>query len=280
MHQHMFSWQGREIAWSRAGTGPPVVFLHGTPFSARVWWPYAEELSAHYTVYTWDLPGYGESSKHPDHPVDFAAHAQVFTALAEHWGLGAPHVVAHDFGAGVALRAHLVEGLRFSSLLLADAVAIPPSGSPFFAFVARHPEVLGELPGYIHHAVLRAYIDGASHRGISVEELAQLIAPWTGEVGQPAFYRQIAGYDEAFLAENERRIGELRIPVKVLWGANDAWLSVGAGRRLHGLIPDAQWREIPGAGHLLQHDAPVALSHEITTWLAARNNESERPSPT
>lgn len=265
------SWEGREIAWSRAGAGPPVVFLHGTPFSARVWSPYAEALSARYTVYTWDLPGYGESSKHPDHPVDFGVHARAFTALAQHWGLTAPHVVAHDFGGGVALRAHLVEGLEISSLLLLDAVAVPPSGSPFFSFVARHPELLGELPGYIHEAVLRAYIRGASHRGISAEELAQLVSPWTGTTGQPAFYRQIAGYDEAFLAENERRMGDLRIPVRVLWGTDDAWLSVEAGRKLHGLIPDAQWREVAGAGHLLQLDAPVTLSHEITTWLAAQS---------
>lgn len=267
----MLAWEGREIAWSRAGTGPPVVFLHGTPFSARVWWPYAAELSAQYTVYTWDLPGYGESSKHPEHPVDFGVHARAFTALTEHWGLRAPHVVAHDFGGGVALRAHLVEGLPLSSLLLVDAVAVPPSGSPFFRFVAHHPEVLGELPGYIHDAVLRAYITGASQRGIPTAELAELVAPWTGELGQPAFYRQIAGYDETFLAENERRIGDVQIPVRVLWGAEDAWLSIEAGRRLHSLIPNAQWREIAGAGHLVQLDAPVALSHEITTWLAAQH---------
>lgn len=274
MHQHTFSWEGREIAWSRIGTGAPVVLVHGTPFSARVWWPYAEELSARYTVYTWDLPGYGESSKHPEHPVDFGVHARAFTALVEHWGLAAPHVVAHDFGGGVALRAHLIEELPFSSLLLADAVAVPPSGSPFFQFVARHPDVLDELPGYIHEAILRAYIRGASHGDIASEELAQLVAPWTGEIGQPAFYRQIAGYDEAFLTDNERRIGDLQIPVRVLWGTEDAWLSVEAGRRLHSLIQDAQWREIAGTGHLVQIDAPVALSHEITTWLATQSNRA------
>lgn len=268
MHQHIFSWKGREIAWSRAGTGPPVVLLHGTPFSARVWSSYVEELSSCYTVYTWDLPGYGESSKHSDHPVNFGVHAQAFTALMEHWGVVRPHVVAHDFGGGVALRAHLVEQLSFSSLLLVDAVAIPPSGSPFFRFVARQPEVLGELPAYIHEAVLRAYIRSASHRGISAETLDQLVAPWTGETGQPAFYRQIAGYDETFLAENEDKIGDLRIPVRVLWGTQDAWLSVEAGRRLHSLIPNAQWRQVEDTGHLLQFDAPVALSHEISDWLA------------
>lgn len=270
-HQHTFSWQGRQIAWSRFGSGPPVVLLHGTPFSAQLWAPYAEELGSRYAVHTFDLPGYGESSQDPEHPVDLGVHARAFAALTEHWGLTAPHVVAHDLGGGVALRAHLVEGLPLSSLLLVDAVAVPPTGSPFFRLVARHPDVLAQLPGHIHEAVLGAYIRGASHRGIPDETLARLVSPWTGETGQRAFYRQVADYDEALLAENERRIGDLRMPVRVLWGREDTWMPVRAGRRLHSLIPGAEWREIAEAGHLVQLDAPVALSHEITTWLAARS---------
>ena len=45
-----FSWEGRRIAWARAGSGPPVVFCHGTPFSSRVWAPYAEALADRFTV--------------------------------------------------------------------------------------------------------------------------------------------------------------------------------------------------------------------------------------
>lgn len=251
MHDHTFAWEGREIAWSRAGSGPPVVLVHGTPFSARVWEPYAEELAARYTVHTWDLPGYGSSSQHAEHRVDFGVRAQAFAALVDHWEIEAPHVVAHDIGGGVALRTHLVEGVDFASLLLLDAVAIPPSGSPFFQFVGRHPGVLDELPAYVHDAVLRAYVGGASHRGLPADLLEDLLAPWTGEVGQPAFYRQIEHYDQDLLAENERRLGDVRIPVRVLWGAEDAWMPVDRGRRLHGLSPGAQWREIPGAGHLV-----------------------------
>ncbi|MEJ5913270.1 alpha/beta fold hydrolase [Pseudokineococcus sp. 1T1Z-3] len=70
--------------------------------------------------------------------------------------------------------------------------------------------------------------------------------------------------------ENERRLPDLRLPVRVLWGTDDAWLPLEVGARLHRLVPGAQWREADGAGQLLQVDAPVALSHELTTWLAAQ----------
>jgi pimeloyl-ACP methyl ester carboxylesterase len=84
------------------------------------------------------MPGYGESSKHPDQAVDFGAQAKAFAALLEHWELDRPQVVAHDFGGAVSLRATLAEEVAYASLLLVDVVAIPPSGSPFFQFVKRH----------------------------------------------------------------------------------------------------------------------------------------------
>ncbi|NUW37911.1 alpha/beta hydrolase [Nonomuraea sp. SMC257] len=265
-----FAWEGRRIACGRAGAGPPVVFCHGTPFSSALWQPFAEALSRDFTVHLWDMPGYGSSSQHAGHPVDFGAQADAFAALLGHWGLDRPHVIAHDFGGAVSLRTHLSLGVGYASLMLVDVVAIPPSGSPFFRFVQEHPDVLGGLPAYIHAAIVRAYIQGASHRGLRDDDLDALVRPWTGDDGQPAFYRQIAGYDERFLEENERHLGRVRIPVRILWGTRDAWIPVEVAQRLRSLIPGAELALIEDAGHLMHHDAPVPLMDEIRAWLAGR----------
>jgi pimeloyl-ACP methyl ester carboxylesterase len=242
---------------------------HGTPFSSLVWQPFADTLSRDFTVYLWDMPGYGRSSKHAGHAVDFGVQAEALTALVNHWGLQAPHVVAHDFGGAVALRAHLIHKVEYSSLMLADVVAIPPSGSPFFQFVQDNPSLLGQLPGYIHTAIVRAYIQGASHRGLRDDVITALTEPWTGDEGQPAFYKQIADYDERFLRENEENLGRIEIPVRILWGTDDAWIPVGIAHKLHGSIPDSSLSLIEGAGHLMQYDAPVPLADEIRAWLTA-----------
>src|SRR4051812_35214409 len=97
-----FEWRGRQIAWGRAGAGPAVGFCHGTPFSSVLWRPFAEAFSRAFTVYLWDMPGYGLSAKHADHPVAFGAQADAFAALLTHWGLDRPHVIAHDFGGAVS----------------------------------------------------------------------------------------------------------------------------------------------------------------------------------
>jgi len=262
-----FSWEGRRIAWTRAGSGPPVVFCHGTPFSSRVWAPYAEALADRFTVHLWDLPGYGRSSKDPEHRVAADVHAKALRALLDHWGLDRPQVVAHDLGGLVSLRAHLVEGAAYASLFLVDVVAIPPSGSPFFTFVQDNPELLAQLPAYIHEAMVRAYVGNATHRGLSPEDLEALVAPWTGPEGQAAFYRQIADYDLELLDQNESQLPRLDLPVRVLWGTDDAWIPLETGRRLAGLIAGAVMTEVPGAGHLMQYDAPVALATALGDWL-------------
>jgi pimeloyl-ACP methyl ester carboxylesterase len=236
-----FAWQGRTIACGRAGTGPAVVFCHGTPFSSTVWSRYADALSDSCTVHVWDMPGYGRSSKRPDDPVHFGAQAAAFAALIEHWELDRPHVVAHDFGGAVSIRAALIEQVAYASLLLVDVVAIPPTGSPFFRFVRDHPDTLEHLPPYIHEAIVRTYIRNASHRGLTAPDLDQLVAPWLTDDGRSAFYRQIAQYDEQYLVENERRIGELDLPVRVVWGADDGWIPIQTGRRAPSVRSTPTW---------------------------------------
>ena len=267
LDEHL-SWRGRTIAHGRAGTGPPVVFCHGTPWSSVVWSPYADALADAFTVHAWDMPGYGRSSKDPQHPVDLATQAEAFVAMLDHWGLDRPHVVAHDIGGAVSLRAALDGAASYASLLLVDVVAIPPSGSPFFRFVADNPDTLTALPPYIHEAVLRAYVRGASHRGLPEHDLAALVEPWTTDGGQPAFYRQIAQYDEDVLVRIEPRLEHLAVPVRVVWGAEDRWIPPRTGRRLAELIPGSDFVEVPGAGHLIQYDAPVALMSLVRGWLA------------
>jgi pimeloyl-ACP methyl ester carboxylesterase len=269
-----FDWQGRQIAWGQAGTGPAVVFCHGTPFSSEIWKPFAASLSRGFTVYLWDMPGYGKSSKHQGQPVGFGTQADAFAALLAHWRLDHPHVIAHDFGGAVSLRTHLVGDVGYASLMLVDVVAIPPAGSPFFRFVQDNPGLLGQLPGYIHQAIVRTYIQNASHRGLRDDTLDMLVQPWTTSEGQQAFYRQITDYDERFLRENEQRLANLAIPVRIIWGADDAWIPADLAHKLHGLIPQATLALVPGAGHLIHYDAPASLMNEIRAWLDTRASKS------
>lgn len=260
-------WKGRQVAWDRFGDGPPLILLHGTPWSSALWRPIADALSSRFTVYLWDMPGYGASSKGADHAVDLGVHGELFAHLCDVWDVRRPHVVAHDFGGAVALRARLLHRMTYASLCLVDVVALSPWGSPFFHLVKEHAEVFAQLPPAVHRGAVEAYIRGASFRGLSDEALDMLVQPWTGPDGQPAFYRQIAQADEAFTDEVEPRYGDIDEPVHIVWGVEDEWIPADRAARLQAMIPHASLAEVADAGHLIQLDAPEALTAELTRWL-------------
>ncbi len=263
-----FGWKGDRIHWTRRGAGPPVVMCHGTPWSSALWVPIADALAERFTVHLWDMRGFGASTMAADQDVSPAEQAQLFTELVKHWQLPEPpRVVAHDMGGAVALRAHLLHGLRYRSLALVDVVALAPWGSDFFRLVREEAEVFTRLPAPLHEALVRAYIAGAAHRPLPPAAHDLLTAPWLGPVGQPAFYRQIARADQRYTDAVEPLYPTIDLPVLVAWGTEDRWIPVDRAHQLARLIPGAALRLVPGAGHLVQIDAPDALTSILREWL-------------
>jgi pimeloyl-ACP methyl ester carboxylesterase len=143
-----FVFEGQVVRYGSLGQSgrPPVVLLHGTPFSSVVWRRIAPYLAEHRQVFYYDLLGYGRSEMRPDQDVSLAVQGQLFAALLDHWHLSTPDVVAHDFGGCTALRGHLLHGCAYGSLTLIDPVALAPWGSPFVRHVREHEAAFGALP--------------------------------------------------------------------------------------------------------------------------------------
>jgi pimeloyl-ACP methyl ester carboxylesterase len=253
-----FDFQGHAIAWGSIGDGPPAVLLHGTPFSSVAWRRIAPWLARERRVFYFDMLGYGLSDK-PDADVSRGVQNEIFAALYRHWGIGRPDVVAHDFGGSNALRGHLLNGLDYRSLALIDPVAISPQGSPLVQAAKRHEAVFANLPAYLHEAMLRAYIGTAVQNALREDEMRTYLAPWLGDQGQRAFWRQIAQMDDKYSLEVEWRYGEMRCPVSILWGQEDAWIPIADGRELARRMGDAPFTAVPEARHLVQEDAPEAI---------------------
>lgn len=244
-----------------------MVFCHGTPWSSAMWRPFAEALSTQFRVYLWDMPGYGQSSMETEHRVSLDVQGELLADLIGHWGLDRPHLVAHDYGGAVALRAHLLHGAPCRSLALVDVVALAPWGSEFFRLVRENAAVFAALPAAVHEGTVRAYVQGASHLGLEPRQTQMLVEPWLGSVGQAAFYRQITQADQSYTDQVQPLYGSLELPVLVIWGAEDTWIPVERAQTLVDAIPGARLELIRDAGHLIQLDAPVALATTLHHWL-------------
>lgn len=257
------------VRWTALGDPglPPVVLLHGTPWSSATWRGTARALAAEHRVHVWDMPGYGASAQYEGQDVSLAAQGRLFAQLLDHWGLERPAVVAHDFGGAVALRAHLLHGAAYERLALVDVVALAPWGSPTYRLLGGNAEVFARLPADLHRALVRTYISSVGGPGLREGVLDLLTEPWLGPEGQPAFYRQIAPNDQRWTDEIEGRYGELALPVLVCWGEDDRWIPVDRAHRLAETIPGARLHLLPGAGHLAQEDAPAELTAALGRFL-------------
>ncbi|MHA6804062.1 alpha/beta fold hydrolase [Salinifilum ghardaiensis] len=98
--------------------------------------------------------------------------------------------------------------------------------------------------------------------------LDAFLAPWRGDTGQAAFYRQYSQIKQEHTAAYEHLLGEITIPTRLIWGTEDRILPPGYARWLHDRIPHAELHWIEGAGHVLQEDAPAQLLAHLTSPFA------------
>ena len=257
---------GHTIKYGIKGVGPAVVLVHGTPWSSYNLRHLVNGLSQQYTVYFYDLLGYGQSAK-PDDNVSLGIQNQVLDHLLDEWGLNEPSIIGHDFGGSTVLRTHLLDNRQFRRIVLIDPVAISPWGSPFFNHVNTHEAAFAGVPDYIHEAIVRAYVETATFRPLEQSIADNILLPWTGIAGKPAFYRQIAQANSSFTDEVQSFYSNIAVPVLILWGQEDTWIPVEKGLELHQLIPCSLFHTVPDAGHLVIEERPEQLLNLIAPFI-------------
>lgn len=261
-----YFFEGRRVCYGVRGEGPPVVVVHGTPWSSFNLRHLIGAFSKDFTLYYYDLIGYGQSDKSPG-DVSLGVQNRVLDQLLDHWGLERPAVIGHDFGGTTVLRTHLLNKRVFDRMVLIDPVAVSPWGSPFFQHVNRYEAAFTGVPDYIHDAIVRAYVRTAAFQPIEDATLDRIVLPWTEPGGKAAFYRQIAQANARYTDEVQPYYARISRPVLILWGREDSWIPLERGELLRGMIPGARWHVIPEAGHLVIEEKPDQLVQAIRPFL-------------
>jgi len=252
-----------EVAWDVSGAGPPVVLIHGTPTWSYLWRKIAPVLARDFTVYVFDLPGYGDSPAPRDGDVSITMHAKAVVELLELWNLDSPAAAAHDIGAAALLRAHLLHGRQFGRIALLDGVVFAPWITPTTRHIQSHADVYRTMPPHIFERVTAAHLRTAVHRGFTDEAFTAYHDRWTGEAGQAAYLEKVVRFDEEHTREFEPLLATIDAPVLVVWGENDAWLDPELARRLVDSIPGAELALIEDAGHFVTEDAPAEVGRAL-----------------
>ncbi|MPZ93815.1 MAG: alpha/beta fold hydrolase [Propionibacteriales bacterium] len=280
-----------------AGSGPPVLFLHGYPQSHLIWHQVAPALATSYTVVLTDLRGYGDSSK-PDSAPDHAPYSKRAMATDQHrvmhaLGFDRYAVVGHDRGARVAHRL----ALDFPDAVLALAVLdIVPTSYAFsqvdatfglgyyhWFFLAAGNGIPERLIGHDPEFWIRAHMTGRHHGGTALDEAAidEYVRCFTDPRTIHAScedYRAAASIDLEHDAADAADGRKLTCPTLLLWGAH------GFVGRNYDVM--SAWRDyattIEGeplpCDHYVPEEAPTETTSRLTSFLDKHVRRSEATS--
>ncbi|KAE8396017.1 alpha/beta hydrolase [Aspergillus alliaceus] len=263
------------ITYGIHGTGQPVVLLHGTPSSSLLWRNVVPRLTeAGFKVHVFDLLGYGLSERPWDPNVDTSMSGQVpiLEGLLAHWGLGTFHLVAHDIGGGIAQRFGIFYPHRLRSLTLIDVVSFDSYPSKRTREQMKNGlQQLIDASDPDHRAHFREWLLDSVHdkQKFADGSLETFLEYISGPIGQGSlFQHQVRHYDPVHTMEIADRLHELgKIPVKIIWGADDAWQVVDWAYKLNKAIPGSDLEILESCGHFSPEDQPEKLSQIILSFL-------------
>ncbi len=258
--------EGTRIRYVEAGSGPPVVFLHGFGASIYAWRLVLDSVArAGHRVIAFDNRGFGFSGR----PVTGYAnrdYVRLLSALLDSLGVGEAVLVGHSMGGQIAAEFALAHPQRVRGLAL-----LAPSGFgmrfPWLLQVARWP-IAGPLASglrgrWVTGLILRSTF--ANPGTVTEADVDQYYAP----VAQPDYGRALRGVLRSFRFDAlEGRADSLRAPTLLVWGGQDRIVPVELGHRFAMSLERVAFVVLPLAGHELAEEAPERVVELLLGFLS------------
>ena len=273
------AWQvelhGHRVIYRVAGSGPPVVLIHGMVNTSRHWESVALRLAEDYTVIAPDLIGHGDSAT-PRGDYSLGAHAAVIRDLLAAIGIDRATIVGHSLGGGVAMQFFYQFPGRTERLVLVSSGGLGREVSPLLRTAAlpgasaalwliAHPRLVAGL----RHAGGRLRRRG-SGKGVYLEAVARALRP-LGEPGAREAFLQtlrsvidvkgqrVSARDRLYLLRN--------MPTLIVWGERDNTIPLAHGRWAHEAAPGSRFETLPRAAHFPHLEDPAGLAAALRDFL-------------
>ncbi|MDQ1019721.1 alpha/beta fold hydrolase [Streptomyces afghaniensis] len=238
--------------------GTPIVFVHGTRFSAGQWSPQLAALRGEFPVAAADLPGHGSRSAEA---WSLKAAVEVIGGAVESLGCGPALVVGHSLGGYASLEFARLRPERLRGLVLAGA-----SASTRGAWAVPYRWVAGLVPRLPADRLAR-WNDRLLRRLYPAEVVEATLR------GGYAFHTLPAAWGEVLGRFDTGAMRHVAAPVLLLNGERDRVFRSGEAQfaRAH---PHARVELVPRAGHLANFDDPDAFSDAVRRFARQLGNRA------
>lgn len=246
-------------AYVDAGTGEPLVLVHGVGMRLEAWAPQIEAFKDTHRVIAVDMPGHGESARIPSSSTlrDFVAW---FGDFLGELGLGAVNVAGHSMGALIAGGAAATLGSKIGRVALLNAVYQRETAARD-AVIQRAAEI---REGSID-------VEGPLKRWFREDEIGSpayvSTRQWLNEVDRDGYataYAAFAGGDAVYADAWPR----VTCPALFLTGEGDPNSTPAMSQAMADLAPRGLAKIIPGHRHMVNMTAPDTVNAIMKDWLA------------
>ncbi len=284
MHNQTSSVEGNttvdqaSIHWRRQGSGPAIVFLHGFPLAGHTWDKVIADLRDHFTCYTLDLIGLGESRSSAREDFSSQGQARAFQRTLSELAVASYALVGNDTGGWVARELALIDTQRVSHLTLTNT-EIPfhrPPWIPLYQALARVPGF-----GVVMRQVLRSrwfrrspmafggcfhdlsYLNGEFHQRF----IMPLLASPERMQGLMQFLREMKFTRLDAFNDLHR---QLAMPTLFIWGADDPTFPEPRAREMAERFPHVRgFHSVPNAKLFFYEEHPREVARLIDQFVQA-----------
>jgi pimeloyl-ACP methyl ester carboxylesterase len=266
---------GHRVGYRLAGSGPPLLLLHGITSTSDAWRNVMPRLAERFTVVAPDMVGHGRSAKPPG-DYSLGAYAAGVRDLLAVLGFERGTLVGHSFGGGIAMQFSYLfpEYVERMALISSGGLgrevhpllraAVLPGSEWVMPLIAREWSV--RAGGAIAAVAGRLGLEA----GPDLAEFARGYASLAEQDAREAFIhtmracidpdgQRVSALDRLYLAD--------QMPTLIIWGSDDPVIPVEHGRRAHEIVPASRYVEIEGSGHWPMLDAPDRVARELTAFV-------------
>jgi len=274
----------------QGGHGSPVVFIHGLGSSSYMEWRYnLEPAAARHRVFAPDLPGYGRTEK-PRARYTIPYFARFVERYIENRGLRSTVLVGASLGGRIALEVALEHPRLVRKLVLVNTlglgrpqvrmaqmayglVTIPRVGEAVMRFTRG---ALGWASPRMIRRVAARYAGTSADLEISMddaylEDLRELYSTDEFHNAYLSTVRSLIHPRALFGGHHDvtTRMNEIKVPLQLIWGADDPLFPVAHATRAHALVANSRLAVIEGAGHSPQAERPEEFNRVLLNFLAS-----------
>ncbi len=250
---------GIPVRYTITGSGPWVTLSHSLACRLEMWDEEIRRLSEHFTVLAYDSRGHGESG-FPARPYTLDEIADDIKGLFDHLGIRQSHWIGLSMGGVFGLHAALRYPGIFTSMVLADTSS-RLSAEGIAAFKDRVSKVRADGMEVMVDPTLKRWFKDSFRAKEAT--LMTRVAEWIRTTPAEGYVGTSAAIPTIDVTE---RLGEIKVPVLVIVGADDIAMPPSMAKILAEGLPDARLIVIPDAGHLSNLEQPEAFNAALEAF--------------